>query len=199
MGCLARSSQPANTASTARPPPIPPSVRALPQPASGASMMENTRTVSPARASSAPGLSSPGASGCEDAGTKPIVPAIAIAARITLTAKADRQENHSSRVPVASRPSRALPPATAAQTETARVRAAGGNVPVMVDSVAGMTRAAPRPMTPRSRISSLADDAVMATAEPAPNTASPASSARRRPYRSPRAPAGSSSAAKTSE
>jgi hypothetical protein len=128
------------------------------------------------------------------------VPAIAIPASTTLTAKADRQENHCSSVPVASRPSRALPPATAAHTLTARVRAAGGNVPVIVDSVAGMTSAAPRPIRPRRKISSLAEEAVIATAEAPPKMASPAISARRRPKRSPRAPAGSSSsAAKTSE
>jgi len=82
---------------------------------------------------------------------------------------------------VHSRPSRALAPATAAHTETARVRSAAGKVAVMVDSVAGMTRAAPRPMTPRRKISSFADEAVMATPEAAPKMTSPAIRTRRRP------------------
>jgi hypothetical protein len=178
---------------------MPPRVRALPQPASGASMMLNTRAIRPAMASMAPTLSSGGASGCEDSGTNPTVPAMAITASTTLTAKADRQENHSSSVPVPSSPSRALPPATAAHTLTARVRWAGGKVPVMVDRVAGMTRAAPRPIRPRRPMSSLAEETVIAAAEAPPKMTSPASSARRRPNRSPRAPAGSSSAAKISE
>ena len=79
------------------------------------------------------------------------------------------------------RPSTAVPPATAAQTLTARVRCGPGKVPVMVDSVAGMTSAAPRPRTARRTISSAAECAVIATADPAPKIDSPAISARRRP------------------
>src|SRR5271170_3518866 len=90
---------------------MPPRVRAASQPASGASMMLNTRATSPMVASSAPPVSTRGAPGWEDSGTKRIVPAIATAARTTLTAKAARQENHSSRIPVHSRPSTELPPA----------------------------------------------------------------------------------------
>jgi hypothetical protein len=79
------------------------------------------------------------------------------------------------------------------------VRCSLENVPVIVDKVAGMTSAAPKPITARSPISSPAEVAVMATAEPAPKIVSPAISARRRPKRSPMAPAGSSSDANTSE
>src|SRR5262249_36511433 len=149
----------------------------LAQPASGASMMLNTSAVRPVMASSAPALSSGGASGGADSGTNRIVPVIATAASTTLTANADRHENTASGAPVPSAPSRAAPPATDAQTETARVRSAGGKVLVMVDSVAGMTSAAPTPIRPRRKISSSADEAVIATAEAAPKMASPASSA----------------------
>jgi hypothetical protein len=82
---------------------------------------------------------------------------------------------------------------------TALVRLAGGKVPVMVDSVEGMTRAAPSPITVRRAISWLAPDTVMAMPDPAAKIASPASRVRRRPNRSPSAPAGSSRAAKTRE
>ncbi len=143
--------------------------------------MLKTRATSPTVASSAPPVSTRGASGWEDSGTKRIVPAIAIAARTTLTAKAARQENHSSRTPVHSRPSTALPPATPAQTPTARVRSAGGNVPVIVDSVAGITSAAPAPIRPRSTMRVPAEEMAIAAAEAAPKTTSPASSALRRP------------------
>ena len=144
-------------------------------------MMLNTRATSPAVASSAPPVSTRGAPGWEDSGTKRIVPAIATTARTTLTAKAARQENHSSRIPVHSRPSTELPPATPAQMPTARVRSAGGNVPVIVDSVAGITSAAPRPIRPRRTMRSFAEETAIAAAEAVPNTTSPAMSALRRP------------------
>ena len=70
---------------------------------------------------------------------------------------------------------------TPAHTLTARVRCSPGKVPVMVDRVAGMTSAAPRPMTARRPMSSAAELAVMATADPAPKIVRPAISARRRP------------------
>ena len=82
---------------------------------------------------------------------------------------------------------------------TALVRLSAGNVLVIVDSVAGMTSAAPTPSTARSAISSPAEAAVIATAEPAPNTISPTISANLRPNRSPSAPAGRSRDAKASE
>jgi hypothetical protein len=64
---------------------------------------------------------------------------------------------------------------------TARARSVDGNVPVIVDSVAGITSAAPRPRTARSAISSVADEEVIATADPAPKITRPAISATRRP------------------
>ena len=93
----------------------------------------------------------------------------------------------------------ALPPATAAQTDTALVRCASGKVPVIVDRVAGITNAAPSPITARRTTSSVGPDAVIASAEPTPKTASPSINASRRPYRSPSAPAVSSREANTSE
>ncbi len=63
---------------------------------------------------------------------------------------------------------------------------------MIVDSVAGITSAAPSPSTPRNPINAPALDVNGAAADPAPKIASPASSARRRPNRSPIAPAGSS-------
>ncbi len=110
-----RSSNSTKPASAVRPAAMPPKVRALSQPVSGAWMMLKTRATSPMVASSAPPVSTGGASGWEDSGTKRIVPAMATAARTTLTAKAARQENHSSRTPVHSSPSTALPPATPAR------------------------------------------------------------------------------------
>ena len=129
----------------------------------------------------APAKSIRGAPGSADSGTKRSVAIRAIAARTTLRPNTDCQWNHSSSTPELSRPSTALPPATAAHTLTARVRRSGGNVPVMVESVAGMTSEAPSPRIPRSTISSPADPAGMARAEPAPKMLRPAISAVRRP------------------
>src|ERR1700684_3902671 len=104
-----------------------------------------------------------------------------MAARTTLTAKAARQENQWSRTPQQSTPKIAPPPAPAAQTPTAFVRSAGGYVPVIVDNVAGITKAAPSPMRPRRRMRSLAEDTAMAAADAAPKTIRPPIRALRRP------------------
>ena len=144
-------------------------------------------------------MSRRGASGSADSGTNRTVPISASPARITFNPKIERHEKTVSRVPEASRPRIAAPPATAAQTLTARVRCAAGNVLVIVDSVAGITSAAPSPSNARSTISSDGSPAVIAIADPPPKIASPAISAERRPQRSPIAPAGNSSAANASE
>ncbi len=81
-------------------------------------------------------------------------------------AKTAFQVQCSKTAPEAIRPRRALPPATPAHTLTAWVRRSAGNVVVIVDKVAGMTSDAPSPNNPRNRISSVAEVAVMATAEP---------------------------------
>ncbi len=98
-----------------------------------------------------------------------------------MTAKAARQENQWRRTPLQSSPKMALPPATAAQTPTAFVRSAGGYVPVIVDNVAGITNAAPRPIRPRRKMRSLAEDTAIAAADAAPKTIRPPMSALRRP------------------
>ena len=68
----------------------------------------------------------------------------------------------------------------------ARVAEADKTRKLIVESVAGITSAAPRPRTARSAISSVAEEAVIATAEPLPKIRSPAISAplspRSRPY-----------------
>ena len=106
---------------------------------------------------------------------------MAIAASTTFSPKTDCQCHTSSRIPEVSRPRIALPPATAAQTLTARVRSSRGNVLVIVERVAGITSDAPRPSTPRSTISSFAELAVMASADAPPKIESPTSNILRRP------------------
>ena len=177
----------------------PVTVRVLSQPFSGASMMLKTRATSPVVAISPPPTSSLGASGSADSGTKARAPANATAATTTLMAKTAFQVQCSRTAPEATRPRRALPPATPAQTLTAWVRRSAGNVEVIVDKVAGMTNDAPSPNKPRSRISSAAEVAVMATAEPAPKMTRPTTRVRRRPNLSPMAPDSNRSEANISE
>ncbi len=106
---------------------------------------------------------------------------MAAPARTTFRPNTDGHDHTCNRRPEVRRPRTAAPPATAAHTLTARVRCAPGKVPVIVDRVAGMTSAAPRPRTARRPISSAAECAVIATADPAPKIARPAISVRRRP------------------
>ena len=97
---------------------------------------------------------------------------------------------------VSSRPPRVGPitmptPVTADQAAMAWGRSRGGNTELMIDSVAGITNAAPRPITTRATISMLVPPANAASVLPGANTVRPPSRERRRPYRSPSAPAGS--------
>ena len=103
------------------------------------------------------------------------------AASTTFRPKIERHEKAASSGPETSSPSIAAPPATAAQTLTARVRCSGGNVPVIVDSVAGMTSAAPRPSDRAQRDQLGGELAVIAIADPAPKISNPMISATRRP------------------
>ncbi len=75
----------------------------------------------------------------------------------------------------------ALAPATPAQAPTARARCSSGKVLVIVDSVAGITNAAPRPSTPRNAINQPGSDTAIAASEPPPKMTRPVTSARRRP------------------
>ena len=93
-----------------------------------------------------------------------------------------------------------MPPAPAnpAQIPTALARSSGGNTLVMVESVPGMSNAAPTPMSARRPISCSADPVAAESPAAMPKMAVPEMSAPRRPNRSPRAPAGRRSAARVS-
>ena len=89
-------------------------------------------------------------------------------------------------------------PATAAQIPIAFGRSSAGKTFVRMDSVEGMISAPPTPMRARLAMSMSASVASAEASEPLPNTTSPATSARRRPKRSPRLPMVSSRPANTS-
>lgn len=166
-------------------------------PDDGPSMIPNTRPDTAASDSSADSQSSDGGCSSTLVGTNAIVPAAARTASTTLRAKKLFHENHSRSSPDANRPSTAPPPATPTHSPTARPRSSGGNEVVITDSVVGMTNAAPTPITARQAMTTVGSEARAATAAPEPKIARPASSVPLRPYRSPTAPANSSSPANT--
>ena len=78
-------------------------------------------------------------------------------------------------------PSATAMPATPAQMAMARARSRGGNTLASSDSVAGITRAAPTPITARQAMSWLGVSDSAAASDPAPNTSRPMLSAPLRP------------------
>ncbi len=89
-------------------------------------------------------------------------------------------------------------PLAAVQAAIALARSRGSpNTLTRIDSVVGIIRAPPAPITQRPAMSTSVDEAVAAITEPVRNATMPASSACRRPKRSPRLPAARSSPANT--
>ncbi len=131
-------------------------------------------------------------------GTVASTPAIATATSGTLTRKTLPHQKCDSSSPPSVGPITMPTPATADQAAIACGRSFGGKTAFRIDKVAGMTNAAPRPITTRAAISIPVPEASAAAVLPRAKTARPPSSESRRPYRSPSAPAGISSAAKHS-
>jgi hypothetical protein len=138
-------------------------------------------TARPAADSAVPGRSRGGASGDRDGGTTASVPAMATAASTTFSVNTELQLNHSSSRPEASRPRMPLVPATPTHVPTALPRCSGGNSAVTMESVTGMTMAAPTPIAARSAISVRASSVNTAASAAPPKIARPPSSTRRRP------------------
>ena len=87
--------------------------------------------------------------------------------------------------------------ATPAQMPTALLRSDFGKAAVNSDSVAGMMNAAPTPATARATMIWTGLSRKTGAIDASEKIARPTSSAPRRPYRSPSAPAGSSRQAST--
>src|SRR3954447_20189514 len=163
------------------------------QPFEGASMIAQTKATRPTPESAAPVQSIPRAAESRDSGSSRRPASAAIAVSGTLTMKIDPHQKWSSRTPPTTGPSATPRPAVAAQRPIAIVRSrASVKTLIRSESVAGMMNAAPAPMTARATISPSTPPAYAAHAEAPPNTPSPARSVRRRPKRSPSAPARSS-------
>ena len=198
IGCVVRRSQATKAARIAAPRPNAPRIVPSVQPRSGASMSPHTNAVSPAIESAAPRMSSRGCDGSRDSGTRSAAPARAIATTGRFTRNMLFQLKCSSSQPPVTGPTAMPSPETAAQAAMAFGRSCAGKMFVRMDSVVGMIPAAPRPIRAREAIRAFALSESAARVDPAPKTSRPITSARRRPKRSPRLPAVSSSPAKTS-
>ena len=161
-------------------------------------MRPQTIADSPAVDSTAPTRSSRGEEGSRDSGTSITAPSSASATMGMLTRKTLFQSKCSSSQPPVIGPAAMPSPETPAQIAMAFGRSCAGKMFVRIESVVGMIAAAPRPISPRDAISSVADPDSAASAEPAAKMTRPVISARLRPKRSPRLPAVISRPAKTS-
>ena len=99
----------------------------------------------------------------------------------TLTRKTEPHEKCWSRKPLATGPMAAPPPEMPAHTAIAFPRSWGGNTFVRIESVAGMTNAAPKPITARPAMTPPALFMNAEKSEPARNTVRPNCSAPLRP------------------
>ena len=161
-------------------------------------MIASTMANSAPATSTTPGMSKRLRRGSAVSGTVSTTPASATATSGTLIRKTLPHQKWSSSRPPRVGPITTAAPATADQAAMACGRSFGGNTAFRMDKVAGMTNVAPRPITTRAPISMPVPDANAATVLPSAKTARPAIRERRRPKRSPSAPAGMSSAAKHS-
>jgi len=119
----------------------------------GASMMPNTSVARPAIERTAPMGSSLSGCSSRDSGISSRVPTRPTATIGTFTRKTAFQEKFSSSAPPTIGPRTMPTPETAAHVAMARGRSASENRFVIRDSVAGISSAPPRPITPRMAIS----------------------------------------------
>ena len=198
IGLGARRSQPMNVASRAAATTNPATLRPLPQPWEGASMIVKISRAIAAVDSARPGKSRAAASGFFDVGTLTATSAAAAAATGPMAKKMLAQLKCSSSQPPTIGPSAMATPALAPHRPMARARSARPvKTLVISESVAGKIMAAPSPITALAPMSwaGLVVKPPMTLA--VPKTASPASSIPLRPARSDSAPEVSSKAAKT--
>ena len=160
-------------------------------------MIANTNAPSPPSERSAPAGSSGVFASSRDSGANVQIAMNVRATSGRFTSTAEPHHHRSSSAPDTIGPIAPPAPANPAHTAMARERSSGGKIVVMIESVAGITNAAPMPMTARPAITWFAPVAIPATMAPSPNTTRPLSNARLRPNRSPSAPAVSSEPANT--
>jgi len=127
--------------------------------------------------------------------------AIATAARLKgmLIQNAHRQLKSVASQPPSRGPTAAIPPIIEPYTANAMPRSRPWNMALIVESVEGITRAAPMPWTSRAPINQVGFCAVPTPRLATMKMVSPTTNSRRRPYRSLRRPASRMSEANTRE
>src|SRR6185312_4520454 len=180
IGCSQRRSHSANAVSATAPTTSPPSTCAEPKPCAGSEMIAHTSAVIPTIDSRAP-AGSAGLAGPRDSGISASAATMPTTAIGTLMRKIEPHQKWSSRKPPTVGPATTPIIATMLQPAIALRCSCGGNTVNTIDSVLGMSSAPPTPMSARQAMSWPGLAAIVASSEPAPKTASPTSSARRRP------------------
>ena len=161
-------------------------------------MIAHRSSPRPAIDSSAPTGSGRSAAGFLESGTSTRAPAKAATAMGTFTRKMEPHQNLDSSRPPAIGPMAIPRPMVPPQVPMARARATGSRkMSLTIDSVAGMVRAPPAPMTPRHVISRSTEPEKAAPTDPRANTVSPMRKNRLRPNLSARLPPTNNSPAKT--
>src|SRR6478609_2250250 len=181
IGSLAFSSQNTNPSSTTIANANVTNVCVDVQPLSGPSMIPYTNAASPTIDSSAPSGSSGAWIFSRDLGMRKKPATSAITTTATLIRKIEPHQKCSSSAPLTTPPMATPTPAKPAQIAIARGRSLGGNTWARIDSVAGITNAAPTPITARAPITALDVLDNAANSDAAPNTIRPPLSASRRP------------------
>ena len=161
-------------------------------------MIAHSSRPRPAIDSSAPTGSGRWASGFFESGTRTTAPMNPAATIGTFTRKIDPHQNLDSSRPPAIGPMAMPSPIVPAQVPMARARSVGSRkMSLMIDSDAGMVKAAPAPMTARQAINRCTEPENAAPIDPAAKTVRPIRKNRLRPNRSARLPPTNSRPANT--
>jgi hypothetical protein len=179
-GAEDRSSTITNTTAARRPTPAIAATSWSAQPRAGTSIAANTIAAIATATTAAPTQSTGGCSLSRDSAIVHANPASTTPATVNPT-NTEGHDHRSSSTPAPRMPSTAPDPATPAHTPTARPRWAAANPAVRIDSVEGITSAAPTPASARAAISHTGSASSSGSADATENTASPVTSTPRRP------------------
>src|SRR5664280_2338111 len=166
----------------------------------GTSMIDQTSRVRPVVDATAPSTSMGRRTGSRESGTSHSAATSPSRTTGTLTRKIDPHQKWASSQPPAIGPMAIPKPVVPDQMPMARSWSSGSRkTSVMMDRVAGMMQAAPRPIAARAQSSAFGDVENAEAADPAPKITSPAQRIFLRPTRSPMLPATNRTPANTQE
>ena len=172
-------------------------IAGLAQPSALPRISANISAVSAPVIRAVPAQSARPPAGLRDSRSRATPPANAATPMGRLTKKMDRQPSVSVSTPPASGPMAVAPPSVAPKAPSARARAAPENSARSSGVAVANSTAPPTPCSARNNSSASAVQASAHASDPAVKMTRPARNSRRRPSRSPRVAAGSSSTAST--